>query len=88
MRKMQEFSLWTLENTPGISPEDIEALGAFTGNVAVGTTIVAAIAAPWVFGLVMAVLMKIYAAISAPVIMGFSSSPFIHASALLLCLPS
>jgi hypothetical protein len=63
--KMQEFSLWTLENTPGISPEDIEALGAFTGNVAVGTTIVAAIAAPWVFGLVMAVLMKIYAAISA-----------------------
>ncbi|HBI26440.1 MAG TPA: GTPase [Peptococcaceae bacterium] len=62
--KVQEFSLWTLENTPGISPEDIEALGAFTGNVTVGTTIVAAIAAPWVFGLVMAVLMKIYAAIS------------------------
>ena len=62
--KLQEYLLWTLENTPGLSPEDIEGLGAFTGNVAVGTAIVAAIAAPWVFGLVMAVLMKIYAAIS------------------------
>jgi hypothetical protein len=63
--KVRELALLTLENTPGLSPEEIEAASAFTGGLAVGGTVFAAIAVPWVIWLVMATLMKIFAAISA-----------------------
>jgi hypothetical protein len=63
--KVREFTLLTLENTPGLSPEDIEAASAFGGGLAVGGTVLAAIIVPWVMWLVIATLMKIFAAISA-----------------------
>lgn len=68
--KLQEFTMFTLENTPGLSLEDLEAIGAVSGNAAVGVAIAGALLAPWLFGLVIAVLMKIYAAI------GSKEAPF------------
>ncbi len=64
--KAKELALWTLENNPsGLSPDQIEAGRSIAANAAAGSVVVAAVVGPWVIWLVMATIMKIYAAISA-----------------------
>jgi len=60
MPKMQAYSLWMLQNSPQITPEQLVAARPIIGIYVAVSIIIGGLAGPWLYWLAVAVVLKLY----------------------------